>query len=136
MELTEAVAMKNPERSEQLIQQLHALGVRLSIDDFGTGYSSLSYLKRFKIDKLKIDREFIREMEHNHDDQTITTTVIQMAQQLSITALAEGVENVAQLDLLLQFGCEQVQGYYYSPPLPAEKIPTFLQRHAIGQNLA
>ena len=136
LELTEAVAMKNPERSERLIQQLHALGVRLSIDDFGTGYSSLSYLKRFKIDKLKIDREFIREMEHNHDDQTITTTVIQMAQQLSITALAEGVENVAQLDLLLQFGCEQVQGYYYSPPLPAEKIPTFLQRHAIGQNLA
>lgn len=125
LELTEAVAMKNPELSEQRIEQLHELKVQLSIDDFGTGYSSLSYLKRFKINKLKIDREFIREMENNQDDQAITTAVIQMAQRLSITTLAEGVENQAQLDLLNAYGCQQIQGYYFSKPLAAQDLPAF-----------
>lgn len=129
LELTEAVAMKRPDLSEARIRQLHELGVRLSIDDFGTGYSSLSYLKRFKIDKLKIDREFIREMDHNHDDQAITSAVIQMAQELSITTLAEGVETARQLELLQQFGCELVQGYYFSKPLPADELACFLDSH-------
>lgn len=127
LELTEAVAMKNPELSEQRINQLHELNVRLSIDDFGTGYSSLSYLKRFKIDKLKIDREFIREMDVDSDDQAITTAVIQMAQQLSITTLAEGVETASQLELLKQYGCEQVQGYYFSKPLLPDELVQFLK---------
>lgn len=131
LELTEAVAMKNPELSEQRIKQLHELGVRLSIDDFGTGYSSLSYLKRFKIDKLKIDREFIREMDSDSDDQAITTAVIQMAQQLTITTLAEGVETRRQLDLLRQYGCDQVQGFYFSKPLTPEQLLSFVsQRNA------
>lgn len=125
LELTEAVAMQNPELSEQRIEQLHKLKVKLSIDDFGTGYSSLSYLKRFKINKLKIDREFIREMEINQDDQAITTAVIQMAQRLAITTLAEGVENQEQLELLNSYGCEQIQGYYFSKPLAAQDVPVF-----------
>lgn len=130
LELTEAVAMKNPKLSEQRIEQLHQLKVQLSIDDFGTGYSSLSYLKRFKINKLKIDREFIRDMDSDQDDQAITTAIIQMAKKLAITTLAEGVETSAQLQLLHEFGCQQVQGYYFSKPLHAADVPKFVANFA------
>lgn len=131
LELTEAVAMKNPHASEKRVQMLHTLGVKLSIDDFGTGYSSLSYLKRFKIDKLKIDREFIREMDTNPDDQAIVTAVIQMASQLSISVLAEGVETITQARLLKEYGCGQIQGFYFSKPLCAQEMEHYL-RESIG----
>lgn len=118
LELTEAMAMQNPCFSEQRIRKLHAMGIRLSIDDFGTGYSSLSYLKRFKINKLKIDREFIADMDHDPDDQAIVTAIIQMARRLSISVLAEGVETSRQAELLKRLGCNQIQGFHYSKPLP------------------
>lgn len=118
LELTEAMAMQNPRFSEQRIRKLHAMGIRLSIDDFGTGYSSLSYLKRFKINKLKIDREFIADMDHDPDDQAIVTAIIQMARRLSISVLAEGVETARQAELLKRLGCNQIQGFHYSKPLP------------------
>lgn len=130
LELTEAMAMKKPDFSEQRIRHLHAMGVKLSIDDFGTGYSSLSYLKRFKIDKLKIDREFIADMDNDAGDQAIVTAIIQMARRLSITVLAEGVESARQAELLKRFGCSQIQGYYYSKPLPPEEAA----RYIVGYN--
>lgn len=118
LELTEAMAMQNPRFSERRICKLHAMGIRVSIDDFGTGYSSLSYLKRFKINKLKIDREFIADMDHDPDDQAIVTAIIQMARRLSISVLAEGVETARQAEMLKRLGCNQIQGYHYSRPLP------------------
>lgn len=127
LELTEALAMKNPQLSAERIRELRARQVRFSIDDFGTGYSSLSYLKQFKIHKLKIDREFIRQVDADLDDQAITAAVIRMAQQLGITSLAEGVETAAQLELLQRFGCDQVQGYFFSKPLPAEQVMEFVR---------
>lgn len=127
LELTEAVAMKNPQLSAERMRKLRAKQVRFSIDDFGTGYSSLSYLKQFKIHKLKIDREFIRQVDADTDDQAITSAVIRMAQQLGITSLAEGVETAAQLELLQRFGCDQVQGYFYSKPLSADALLAFVR---------
>lgn len=126
LELTEAMAMQNPHVSEQRIRKLHAMSVRLSIDDFGTGHSSLSYLKRFKIDKLKIDREFIADMDHDPDDQAIVTAIIQMARRLSISVLAEGVETARQAELLKRLGCHQVQGYHFSRPLPEEAVAEYI----------
>jgi EAL domain-containing protein (putative c-di-GMP-specific phosphodiesterase class I) len=130
LELTEAMAMKKPKISEQRMRELHMMGVKLSIDDFGTGYSSLSYLKRFKIDKLKIDREFIADMDHDPDDQAIVTAIIQMARRLSISVLAEGVETARQAELLRRLGCHQIQGYHYSKPLPASDAASYIRQHS------
>lgn len=135
LELTEAVAMKNPELSSQQIRELNQIGVKLSIDDFGTGYSSLSYLKRFQIDTLKIDREFVHDMDTSPDGQAIISAVIQMARRLSITTLAEGVETANQLELLRRYGCDQLQGYYFSRPLPAAELADFVRQHQASQQV-
>ncbi|HEX5363012.1 MAG TPA: EAL domain-containing protein, partial [Gallionella sp.] len=128
LELTERVAMADVERSVQIMHQLNALGVGLFIDDFGTGYSSLAYLKRFPLKKLKIDKSFVRDLETNADDRTIANSIILLAHGLNLSVVAEGVENVAQLDILNEQGCDAVQGYYFSRALPADEFTEFFRQ--------
>ena len=131
LELTEGVAMVNPLSAIGIMDDLHGRGVRMSIDDFGTGYSSLSYLKKFKVYKLKIDQSFVRDIATDADDRAIVTAIVQMAHSVGFVAIAEGVETPAQLEFLIQQGCDEVQGYLFSKPLPAEQIPAFIQQHSL-----
>lgn len=119
LEITESVIMENPEGSIVLLKQLRAMGIELSLDDFGTGYSSLSYLKRFPIDKLKIDQSFVRDITTDPNDEAMVAAIIVMAHRLNIRVVAEGVETEAQLNFLREHGCDQYQGYHFSKPLPA-----------------
>lgn len=121
LEITESMMM-DATRSSQTLRELSSLGIRISMDDFGTGYSSLSYLKLFPIHKLKIDRSFIQDITSNADDRAIVATIISMAQNLKMNVIAEGVETKEQLELLLENGCDEIQGYYYSKPIPAGEI--------------
>ncbi len=129
LELTESMLMEDAERAIFTLAALKDLGVRLAIDDFGTGYSSLAYLKRFPIDKLKIDQSFVRGLAESADDREIAATIIAMARNLRLTALAEGVETTEQRDILARLGCEAYQGYLYSRPLPAEALAEWLRDH-------
>ena len=131
LELTESIAMEDSERTIRVLNQLSALGVSLSIDDFGTGYSSLNYLKRFKIDKLKIDQSFIRDMEHHSEDAAIIIAIIGMAKGLDFKTIAEGVETEQQLKFLRHNHCDQIQGYLFSRPLPAKDFELLLRKGAI-----
>ena len=135
LELTEAVAMKDPETAAQKMQELSQRGIRLSIDDFGTGYSSLSYLKRFHINQLKIDQSFVRDIGTDLDDQAIATAIVQMAHSLGMTTIAEGVETAEQLDFLRARGCDQVQGYHYSRPLLPEHLEAFVRANLLARTL-
>jgi EAL domain-containing protein (putative c-di-GMP-specific phosphodiesterase class I) len=119
-ELTESVLMKEAEMAANALQNLKAFGVQISMDDFGTGYSSLAYLKRFPLDVLKIDRAFIRDVTTDPDDATITVAMIKLAHSLGLKVVAEGVETRAQLEFLIRHGCDEMQGYYFSQPLPLE----------------
>jgi diguanylate cyclase (GGDEF)-like protein len=125
LELTEGVAMDDPHAAVQVMNDLHARGVRLSIDDFGTGYSSLSYLKKFQVYKLKIDQSFVRDLTEDPDDRAIVAAIIRMAEGLGLSTLAEGVETAGQLDFLRSQGCVEVQGYHFSRPLPADEFHTY-----------
>lgn len=127
LELTEGMAMHDPQLAINIIQNLNLRGVRISIDDFGTGYSSLSYLKQFKINKLKIDQSFVRDLSTDPDDKAIVSAVINMAHSLGLDAIAEGVETIEQLECLRAKGCDEAQGYYYSKPLPAVEFEAFLK---------
>lgn len=122
LELTEGAAMHNPQAAINIMNNLHDLGIRMSIDDFGTGYSSLSYLKQFKIYKLKIDQSFVRDISIDSEDKAIVDAIIHMAHSLGLHTIAEGVETIEQLDYLRAQGCDEIQGYYYSKPLPAEQF--------------
>lgn len=128
LEITEGVIMYNEEETIDLLGQLKALGVKLSIDDFGTGYSSLAYLKQFPIDKLKIDQSFVRNIHKDKDDQAIVRTVIDLGRNLGLTLIAEGVEEVEQLELLKSMGCDEIQGYYYSKPLPWDAVQEYVKK--------
>jgi diguanylate cyclase (GGDEF)-like protein len=119
-ELTESVLMKEAETAANALQNLKSFGVQISMDDFGTGYSSLAYLKRFPLDVLKIDRAFIRDVTTDPDDATITVAMIKLAHSLGLKVVAEGVETKAQLHFLIENGCDEMQGYYFSRPLPLE----------------
>ena len=130
LELTETVAMSDPLGAIEVMDRLHALGVRMSIDDFGTGYSSLSYLKRFQVYKLKIDQSFVHDLTDDPEDKAIVVAVIAMARSLGFKTIAEGVETQGQLDFLRERGCDEVQGYFYSPPLTAEDFEAFVRQHA------
>jgi EAL domain-containing protein (putative c-di-GMP-specific phosphodiesterase class I) len=120
LELTETASMADAGRSCELLSQLKAMGVHLAIDDFGTGYSNLNYLKRFPVDKLKLDQSFVRDIHNDGDDLAISRAVVAMAHGLRLTVVAEGVECAGQLELLASLGCDLVQGYLFSPPVPAE----------------
>jgi diguanylate cyclase (GGDEF)-like protein/PAS domain S-box-containing protein len=130
LELTEGVAMNDPLGAMAVMTKLHERGVRMSIDDFGTGYSSLSYLKRFQVYKLKIDQSFVRDITDDPDDKAIVVAVIALARSLGFQTIAEGVETQGQLDFLREQGCDEVQGYFYSKPLPAEAFEAFVRHHA------
>ncbi|MGZ9899536.1 EAL domain-containing protein [Shewanella gaetbuli] len=117
LELTESMIMGNPKDSVEILNQLKAIGLTISVDDFGTGYSSLSYLKRFPIDTLKIDREFVRDITEDPDDASITSAIITLAHSLELNVVAEGVETKEQLAFLHKGGCDQVQGFLLSKPL-------------------
>ena len=120
LEVTESVLMSDVEGSVSLLQQLRDLGVRIALDDFGTGYASLAYLKRFALDKLKIDRTFIMGIPEDEDDVAITSSIIDIARHLKLKTVAEGVETEAHCEFLRKVGCHIAQGYYYDRPLPAD----------------
>jgi diguanylate cyclase (GGDEF)-like protein/PAS domain S-box-containing protein len=127
LEITESAAMQNAEATTNTLRDLKALGVRMAIDDFGTGYSSLGYLKRFPLSALKIDRSFITSLPDNQDDASIAQAVITLAHALRLKVIAEGVETLAQLEFLAAKGCDEMQGYYFSRPLPADECTAFLK---------
>jgi diguanylate cyclase (GGDEF)-like protein len=131
-EITESMVMQNPARAVELIRELKGLGIAISIDDFGTGYSSLAYLKRFPIDSLKIDRSFIHDLPRDAGNMAITQAVIGMAHSLKLTVIAEGVETREQLDFLRGHDCDEMQGFYFSKPVPAEGIAALLAQPAAG----
>ena len=126
LELTEGLSMEDPEASIALMNRLKAIGITLAIDDFGTGYSNLSYLKRFPVDKLKIDQAFTRGLTVVPEDGAIVTAVIQLAHSLGLRAVAEGVETEDQLRLLATEGCDEMQGYYFSRPVPEPEMVAML----------
>ncbi len=127
LEVTEGQIMTNPEEAIKILQQINDLGIELAVDDFGTGYSSLTYLKRLPIDKLKIDQAFIKDLPDDEEDVGITKAVIALAKSLNLKVIAEGVETKEQKDFLVENGCENIQGYYYSKPIPAEDFEVILR---------
>ena len=122
IELTESSLMENVERVQGRLADIKSLGVSLSLDDFGTGYSSLSYLREFSLDKLKIDRSFVRDLPESVDDAVIARTIVAMAHQLRMRVAAEGVETAQQADFLREIGCDELQGYHFGRPAPADEI--------------
>ncbi|MGN6232716.1 MAG: bifunctional diguanylate cyclase/phosphodiesterase [Trinickia sp.] len=126
LELTESMVMRHPEQAARWLTAIKCTGVRLSIDDFGTGYSSLAYLNRFPIDTVKIDRSFIRNVPDSHSDTQITSAVIALGHSLGLTVIAEGAETQPQIDFLRKEGCDEVQGYFFSRPIPAADVEAFL----------
>ncbi|RQO61535.1 EAL domain-containing protein [Pseudomonas sp. KBW05] len=122
VELTESSLMENTPHTISSLQRLRAMGVKIAIDDFGTGYSSLAYLRRFPLDTLKIDIAFVREVTSNPQDAAIARTIIELAHSLGLRAVAEGVETPAQLAFLKEAGCDQLQGYLFSRPLPVAAL--------------
>ena len=126
LELTEGVAMRDPQGAIAVMNDLHRRGIRLSIDDFGTGYSSLSYLKKFRVYKLKVDQSFVRDLGDDPEDRAIVSAIISMAHSLGLQTIAEGVETLEQMQFLRSQGCKEVQGYLFSRPLRAEEFPVFV----------
>jgi EAL domain-containing protein (putative c-di-GMP-specific phosphodiesterase class I) len=128
LELTESAVMKDAEGFIRVTQRLKALSVSLSLDDFGTGFSSLSYLRRFAIDRLKIDQSFVRDIHRDPDNAAIALSVIALAHNLRMSVIAEGVESEAEKDFLRARGCDEMQGYLFSRPLPAAEFAQLLWR--------
>ena len=128
LELTESLLMEHAEEVLETVQQLKNLGVRLSIDDFGTGYSSLSYLKRFAVDRLKIDQGFVRDMVDDPDDAAIVRAIIQLGRSLKLDVIAEGAESRTQVDFLIREGCREAQGYFFCPPVAGDVFMNMLAR--------
>jgi EAL domain-containing protein (putative c-di-GMP-specific phosphodiesterase class I) len=128
LELTESVIMRDAQENVRRLRELTALGIRLAIDDFGTGYSSLGYLKSFPIASLKIDRSFIRDIERDPNSAALAQAIIALATKLKLKVVAEGVETREQVELLRSFACDELQGYVFSRPLPAEELLALLEQ--------
>ncbi len=129
LEITESYAMQNAQFAMSLLGQLKAQGIRISMDDFGTGYSSLTYLKNFPIDTLKIDRSFIKDLATDPKDGAIVAAVIVLAHYLGLEVVAEGVETAGALAVLREHQCDHMQGYLFSPPVPAAELEKMLLEH-------
>lgn len=135
LELTESLMLENIEQVVQKLQEIKRLGVSVAIDDFGTGFSSLSYLKRLPIDRIKIDKSFIRELVTDHKDGAIIRAIIAMAHQLGLKVIAEGVETIAQTKMLHRMLCDELQGYFFAKPLPTDSLEVFLEDYLPNRNL-
>ena len=122
LELTESIAMENAAAAIEMLNRLHNMGLALSIDDFGTGYSSLAYLKRFPICKLKVDKSFIRDVDSDPQDAAIAKSIIDLAHNMSLEVIAEGVERIEQSLWLADKGCDQIQGFFYAKPMAEDKL--------------
>ncbi|HSV30293.1 MAG TPA: EAL domain-containing protein, partial [Candidatus Omnitrophota bacterium] len=120
VELTESVLMSDPERANEVLGQLRTMGVSIAIDDFGTGYSSLNYLKRFPVDKLKIDRSFVVDIGLHPDNAAVVKAIVNLGHSLGTRVNVEGVETIEQLDFLLAHGVDEAQGFYFSRPVPPD----------------
>ena len=132
LEITESGLMQNESLAVSTLSEIKQIGVGVSLDDFGTGYSSLSYLKRFPVDTVKIDRSFVTDMAIDRDDAAIVSAILSIAKKLDLEVVAEGVETAQQRDVLTVGGCDQLQGYYFSPPVPAEQFHQLLERGRLG----
>jgi len=130
VEITETVFMEKGRHHIQTLTKMQQSGMKISLDDFGTGYSSLSYLKRFPVDIIKIDREFINDVTTDASDALLVETIITLAEKMNIKVIAEGVETVEQLNFLKQSRCCYIQGYYFSRPLPCDAFENYLTEHA------
>jgi len=130
LEITESVLLQDMDEAVEILRAIKEAGVRVAIDDFGTGYSSLSYLKHLPVDKLKLDRSFVIELPQNREDAAIVAAVIAMAHVLRVEVVAEGVEREEQLNYLVKSGCDRIQGFLFSPPLPAEEFGRLLEKQA------
>jgi EAL domain-containing protein (putative c-di-GMP-specific phosphodiesterase class I) len=131
LELTESALLENVDRALHSMQQLSALGVHLSFDDFGTGYSSLSYLRQFHVDKLKIDKSFVCDIPRDASSTAIANTVVAIGHQLHMTVIAEGVETAEQAQLLIDMGCDALQGYLFSRPMQGPAVAEWLADYQI-----
>ena len=127
LEVTEGQIMTRPEEAIKVLKKISDMGIELSVDDFGTGYSSLAYLKKLPIDKLKIDQAFVRGLPDDEEDAEITKAVINLAQSLKLKIIAEGVETIEQKEFLVKNGCKNIQGYFYSKPIPADEMEKYLK---------
>jgi len=132
IEITESVLLHDMDRMLELINRLKSIGLKLAIDDFGTGYSSLAYLKKFKVDRLKIDQSFVRDMDRDPDDTAIVLAIVQMARALNLRTIAEGVETETLMECLRQCQCDEVQGYHIARPMPAAEFSIFASKLESG----
>ncbi|MDT7713581.1 MAG: hypothetical protein QOG46_2426, partial [Pseudonocardiales bacterium] len=132
IEITESTMLDDPFRTKVVLDKLSEMGIRLSIDDFGTGYSSLAYLKRLDVDELKIDRSFVMNLASAPSDAVIVRSTIDLAHNLGMNVVAEGVEDRTAQDKLVEYGCDSAQGYYVSPPGPADEITAWLMDSPFG----
>src|SRR5258708_31657555 len=136
LEITESMVMRDTDRAVKIMESLRRMGVRISIDDFGTGHSSLGYLKRFPVDRLKVDRSFVRDLPHNGDDVAVTRAVIAMAHSLKMSVVAEGVEHQEQFDLLQAEVGDEFQGYFCARPLEEADLLKFVAAHQPASSAA
>ena len=134
LEITESMIMENVEATVMALHGLHDIGVSLAIDDFGTGHSSSAYLKRFPLDKIKINRPLVNDVVDDADDAAIAQIIINLAKQLNRRVLAEGVEAIPQLEFLRENSCDVVQGYHFSPPIDAMSFVDWLNNHQTGSS--
>jgi EAL domain-containing protein (putative c-di-GMP-specific phosphodiesterase class I) len=132
LEITESSAMHNAENTIHMLRDLKRLGVRIAMDDFGTGYSSLNYLKRFPIDTLKLDQSFVKDVIDDQVAASIVSSVIALSHDLDLAVVAEGVETEAQLEFLRKHGCDRLQGFLFSKPLPEHEVEAFVMARSAG----
>jgi EAL domain-containing protein (putative c-di-GMP-specific phosphodiesterase class I) len=134
LEITESVLLDKTDRNLRMLESLRELGVRISMDDFGTGYSSLSYLRTFPFDKIKIDQSFVRSLSRDGRSMTIVSAIAGLGQSFGIPTVAEGVETQDQIECLVMKGCTELQGRFYSMPVPPDEIAAIIAKVASGMN--